>query len=86
LLNYNASVLDLPKTTVVTAWTGPDRLVPIVKAGYPGILSGGWYLDAEGAHWDTYYRNEPYDIANFTDAEKKLIMGGMSNKSVLITL
>jgi hexosaminidase len=76
LLNYNASVLNFPKDTMITAWTSPDRLVPIVRAGYPALLSGGWYLTAEGLHWNDYYKNEPFDIANFTESEKDLIKGG----------
>jgi hexosaminidase len=75
LLNYNRTVLNLPKTTVVTAWTGPDRLKPIVQAGYPALLNGGWYLDYESQPWSAYYSNEPF-AGNLTDAEKKLVIGG----------
>ncbi len=86
LTRYNQTVIALPKNTVVTAWTVPQVLPQILKAGYPGILSAGWYLDQQrpnGADfyawsdtWRTFYSNEPYSIANFTESEKKLLLGG----------
>jgi hexosaminidase len=86
LTRYNQTVVQLPKDTVVTAWTGTGVLPVIVKAGYPAILSAGWYLDQQrpngASHygwvdtWKTFYKNEPYAIANFTEQEKKLLLGG----------
>ncbi|KAL0484177.1 hexosaminidase [Acrasis kona] len=86
LLNYNQSVVQLPKDTVVTAWTTIDKLPKIIKAGYPSILSAGWYLDQQNPNnvhhyswvdtWISFYNIEPYSIANFTQEEKKLLIGG----------
>jgi hexosaminidase len=47
LLDYDQQYIQLPKSTVVTAWTGLDKLPRIVKQGYPSLLSAGWYLDQQ---------------------------------------
>jgi len=86
LLNYDQGVVQLPKDTVVTAWTTIDKLPKIIKAGYPSILSAGWYLDQQSPNsvhhyswvdtWISFYNIEPNSIGNFTQDEQKLLLGG----------
>lgn len=47
LLNYNQSLMNLPKDTIVQAWINAKALVPIVQQGYRALLSAGWYLDQQ---------------------------------------
>ncbi|BAN96652.1 beta-N-acetylhexosaminidase [Plautia stali symbiont] len=49
---------DLPKSIVIQSWQGQDALSEVVKQGYRGILSTGFYLDQpQSAAY--HYRNEP---------------------------
>jgi len=48
----------LPQTTVVQSWQGQDALGAAVRAGHPGLLSAGFYLDMPqpaAYHW----QNDP---------------------------
>ena len=48
---------DLPKSIVIQSWQGQDALSEVVKQGYRGILSTGFYLDQpQSAAY--HYRNE----------------------------
>lgn len=50
---------DLPKNIVIQSWQGQDALSEVVKQGYRGILSTGFYLDQpQSAAY--HYRNEPW--------------------------
>lgn len=66
----------LPKNIVIQSWRGKQGLIEATRAGFPVILSNGYYIDlmqpAEG-----YYLNDPSPSAiPLTDDQKKLIMGG----------
>jgi len=47
LLNYNSTLMNLPRDTIVQAWINQKALVPIVQQGYRALLSAGWYLDQQ---------------------------------------
>lgn len=50
---------DLPKSIVIQSWQGQDALSEVVKQGYRGILSTGFYLDQpQSAAY--HYRNDPW--------------------------
>jgi hexosaminidase len=77
---------DLPRDTVVQAWISKEALGQIVKLGYRGLLSAGWYLDRQvpgnETHWfwvDTwidFYSNDPTEGMGFTQQEELLVLGG----------
>lgn len=47
LLNYNHTIINLPKDTIVQAWINPKALLSIVEQGYRALLSAGWYFDQQ---------------------------------------
>ncbi|MDF7659719.1 family 20 glycosylhydrolase [Erwiniaceae bacterium L1_54_6] len=50
---------DLPHSILIQSWQGQDALGEVVKNGYRGILSTGFYLDQpQPAAY--HYRNEPF--------------------------
>jgi hexosaminidase len=68
---------DIPKTILIQSWRGDKSLAAAAHAGYPGILSAGYYLDlAQPA--SQHYEVDPLrgEAAALTPAEKKLILGG----------
>lgn len=48
---------DLPHTSVIQSWQGPDALAAAAQAGYSGLLSTGFYLD-QPQSTAYHYRNE----------------------------
>ena len=48
---------DLPKSILIQSWQGQDALGEVVKQGYRGILSTGFYLD-QPQYTAYHYRNE----------------------------
>lgn len=66
----------LPKEIVIQSWRGKESLNEISKAGYPGILSNGYYLDMVYSA-EKYYLNDPIEKNNtLTKKQQKLIWGG----------
>lgn len=75
-------------TAIIHSWEDQKTLGDIVKAGYRGLLSGGWYLDQQipalddTTHyafyetWKDFYANEPTAGLNLTADQEKLILGG----------
>eukprot|EP01080_Neovahlkampfia_damariscottae_P007798 gene7798-12272_t len=78
----------LPDDTIVQVWVnGSERMKPIIEKGYKTILSDGWYLDRQEPvdgivswlrqdTWRHMYEVEPFKIDNWTDDQKKQILGG----------
>lgn len=79
---------NVRKTAIFQSWEDQKTLGDIVKAGYRGILSGGWYLDKQipaldstthyGFYetWEDFYNNEPTKGLNLTEDQENLILGG----------
>jgi hexosaminidase len=75
-LTNHKDAFRLPKDTIVEAWWALKNIGIIIDRGYRVINSAGWYLDYLNVGvWDMY-TVEPYDGGNFTDAQKKMILGG----------
>ena len=56
---------DLPKGTVVQSWQGPDALGRAINAGFPALLSTGFYLDqpqSSAYHYRVQLEPQPLDI------------------------
>jgi hexosaminidase len=68
---------DLPKTVLIQSWRGEKSLAAAARAGHPGILSAGLYLDLMQPA-SQHYAVDPLqgDAAALTPEEKKLILGG----------
>eukprot|EP00767_Chilomastix_cuspidata_P004118 gnl/Chilomastix_cuspidata/425.p1 GENE.gnl/Chilomastix_cuspidata/425~~gnl/Chilomastix_cuspidata/425.p1 ORF type:complete len:517 (+),score=141.80 gnl/Chilomastix_cuspidata/425:51-1601(+) len=72
--------------TMFEAWSDQYELGAIVKAGYPGILAGGFYLDQQEptstshyafySTWEDFFNNEPTSGLNLSDQQEELIRGG----------
>jgi len=73
-------------------WTGEDRaklMKTILGAGYPALVSSGWYLDQQvpslngDTHylwldtWQDFYNNDPLSgLSDLPPDQKKLVLGG----------
>lgn len=71
---------DLAKDAVVHVWKRVEPMTvmqKVVKAGYRGILSTGWYLDRVQFNPDIvdYLKNDPRGFEG-TEEEKKRVLGG----------
>jgi hexosaminidase len=68
---------DLPKNILIQSWRGEKSLAAAARAGYPGILSAGWYLDLMQPA-SQHYAVDPLhgEAAELTPEEKRLILGG----------
>jgi hexosaminidase len=68
---------DLPKNILIQSWRGEKSLAAAARAGYPGILSAGWYLDLMQPA-SQHYAVDPLrgEAADLTAEQKKLILGG----------
>ncbi|GIQ83291.1 beta-hexosaminidase [Kipferlia bialata] len=76
----------IPLDTIVQSWEDQATLGDIVKAGYRGLLSGGWYLDKQipgypthylfADTWQNFYSNEPTAGLDLDEHEEALILGG----------
>jgi hexosaminidase len=76
--------LAIPKTTIVDAWKNPYangqiELDKITSAGYPALMSSGWYINYEayvtGGQWTTYYTMDPTNFTN-NATQQSLVLGG----------
>ncbi|HXS95204.1 MAG TPA: family 20 glycosylhydrolase [Candidatus Limnocylindrales bacterium] len=68
---------DLPQSTVIQSWRGPESLAEAAQKGYRGILSAGYYLDhLRPASY--HYSVDPLSgaAANLTPQQSQLILGG----------
>ncbi len=67
---------DIPKNIVIQSWRGQKGLAAAAKAGYPVMLSNGYYIDLiQPASF--HYLNDPLpDELGLTSEEKKLVLGG----------
>lgn len=67
---------DIPKNVVIQSWRGPKGLAAAAKAGYPVMLSNGYYIDLiQPASF--HYLNDPLpDDIDLTLEQKKLVLGG----------
>ncbi|HXY32333.1 MAG TPA: beta-N-acetylhexosaminidase [Gemmatimonadaceae bacterium] len=67
---------DLPKSTVVQSWRGPESLIAGVRQGYAGILSAGYYLDAMSPSL-AHYAVDPLPAdAGLDSAQAARVLGG----------
>lgn len=68
---------DIPRTILIQSWRGDKSLAAAARAGYPGILSAGYYLDLMYPA-SQHYAVDPLrgEAAALTPEEKKLILGG----------
>lgn len=86
---FQYNVINAVRTTaIIQSWEDQATLGSIVKAGYRGLLSGGWYLDKQipalngttryafYETWKDFYNNEPTAGLNLTEEEEKRILGG----------
>lgn len=67
---------EIPKNIMIQSWRGKESLCDVAKAGYPGVLSNGYYLDKV---YDTqdYYMNDPLPKGHdLTKEQEGLILGG----------
>jgi hexosaminidase len=76
LLLWHNKQFELPKDAVIQAYWDLTHLKQSVEMGYRTLMSSAWYLDHLGVGWQDFYKAEPYSASNFTDAQKKLILGG----------
>jgi hexosaminidase len=66
----------LPKNIVIQSWRGKQGLLEAARAGFPVVLSNGYYIDLMQPA-DEHYLNDPSPSAiPLTDDQKKLILGG----------
>ncbi len=67
---------SIPKEIVIQSWRGKESLYEVAKAGYPGVLSNGYYLDLVYSA-EQYYLNDPLPAKNSLSAKGRgLIYGG----------
>ncbi|HWF07128.1 MAG TPA: beta-N-acetylhexosaminidase [Bryobacteraceae bacterium] len=68
---------DIPKNILIQSWRGEKSLAAAARAGYPGILSAGYYLDLMQPA-SQHYAVDPLrgEAADLTPEQKKLILGG----------
>lgn len=67
----------LPKDVLIQSWRGQESLAKTSRAGYPGILSNGYYLDHMLSS-EFHYGVDPLaeTAAQLTPREQSLILGG----------
>ncbi len=67
---------NIPKNIVIQSWRGKKGLAAAAKAGYPVMLSNGYYIDLiQPAAF--HYLNDPLpDDLGLTKEEAKLVLGG----------
>lgn len=67
---------NIPKNVVIQSWRGKKGLVAAAKAGYPVMLSNGFYIDLiQPASF--HYLNDPLpDDSGLTPEQAKLVLGG----------
>eukprot|EP01087_Luapelamoeba_hula_P009181 TRINITY_DN2359_c0_g1_i1.p1 TRINITY_DN2359_c0_g1~~TRINITY_DN2359_c0_g1_i1.p1 ORF type:complete len:529 (-),score=69.71 TRINITY_DN2359_c0_g1_i1:52-1638(-) len=80
--------LNVPKNTTIEVWISQDLLAQVLKAGYPGILAAGYYLDKQIPNpaktwyewvdtWKNFYENEPLPSSlGLTVEEESRFLGG----------
>ncbi|WP_049723282.1 beta-N-acetylhexosaminidase [Gilvimarinus polysaccharolyticus] len=64
---------DLAKGTVVQSWQGPDALARAVNAGFPALLSTGFYLDqpqSSAYHYRVMLQPEALNIKTNADGDE----------------
>jgi hexosaminidase len=67
---------DLPKSTIVQSWRNAESLASGAKAGFRGILSAGYYLDAMQPA-DAHYMVDPIPLGSDLDsAQAGRVLGG----------
>eukprot|EP00766_Chilomastix_caulleryi_P002292 gnl/Chilomastix_caulleri/328.p1 GENE.gnl/Chilomastix_caulleri/328~~gnl/Chilomastix_caulleri/328.p1 ORF type:complete len:236 (+),score=57.76 gnl/Chilomastix_caulleri/328:195-902(+) len=81
-------IQNVRTSAIIQSWADQATLGEIVKAGYRGLLSGGWYLDKQVPRldgvthygfydtWRDFYENEPTAGLGLTAQQEKLILGG----------
>lgn len=65
---------ELPKTTAVQSWRGPDALGEAAAAGHPAVLSTGFYLDQPqpaGYHYRNRLIPQPLTMDVTPDAKER---------------
>jgi len=67
--------MHLEKNSIVQVWKDHETLDSVVRTGFRGTLSFGWYLDHLDLSWQNMYSNEPSD-GKLTPAEEARIIGG----------
>jgi len=73
---FNNNVTLAPQT-VVEVWRGSDytTLMEVLKAGFPAVMAGFWYLDHLEDTWDTFYVQE-IDNGQIPSDLLELVIGG----------
>lgn len=66
---------DLPQDGVVQSWRGPQGVASAARAGWPVLLSHGYYLD-HALPARQYYANEPAPAGSLSAAEERCVVGG----------
>ncbi len=68
---------DLPKNVLIQSWRGQQSLAEAARAGHPGILSAGYYLDLMRPASE-HYIVDPFKgaTADLSPEEKQRILGG----------
>ncbi len=67
---------QMPRNVVIQSWRGPKGLEAAAKAGYPVMLSNGYYIDLIQTA-EFHYLNDPLPEGhNLSPDEAKLVMGG----------
>ena len=67
---------DLPKDVVVQSWRGVDSLAAGARAGYQGILSAPYYLDAMKSSEEHYLADPLPEGSGLTATQAALVLGG----------
>jgi hexosaminidase len=67
---------EIPKNVVIQSWRGQEGLAAAAKAGYPVMLSNGYYIDLiQPASF--HYLNDPLpEGIGLTAEQAKLVLGG----------
>ena len=66
---------QLPKESIIHAWTDQSAVVEATAAGYAALNSRGWYFDNLDATWEQMYVNDPSDGVAGEEA-LALVLGG----------
>jgi hexosaminidase len=85
LFDHNIS-LD-KQNVIVQVWLSPQALADVVKAGYQGLLSAGYYLDQQIPNhaqtwyewvdtWKNFYNNDPTAGLSLSAEEAARVLGG----------
>jgi hexosaminidase len=67
---------DLPRSTVVQSWRGPEYLEQAAQAGYRGILSAPYYLDHMLSAGEHYLSDPSPPEDSLTPEQAASILGG----------